>query len=210
MSEIKVTAHLSDGIKADAELGKIVEVPVGPDVYTGEYEVTPSEEPITLPTKDKLMEQDLIVGKVYKELLWEQVDTFEIVEDYTGTGQKDLVMIPIPKIEEAIIVNTNSHVLVTYEIKQVDSIWAWGASLIRYTEKSTPIWATTHIMMNNNNSTFKEDWAGLWATPVKWHIGTYAGVYVHRILGRCATSIPMIKAGMYTIKSSAILLRKEV
>lgn len=124
MSEIKVTAHLSDGIQATADLGKIVEVPVGPDVYTGEYEVIPSEEPITLPTKDKLMENDLVVGKVWKELLWEQIDTFELAEDYTGTGQRDITMIPIPKIEEAIIANANSHVLVMYEIEQEGTIWA--------------------------------------------------------------------------------------
>ena len=63
MSEIKVTAHLSDGIKATAELGKIVEVPVGPDVYTGEYNVTaPSDGNLVLPTKGKLMDDDLTIN----------------------------------------------------------------------------------------------------------------------------------------------------
>lgn len=62
MSEIKVTAHLSDGIKANADLGKIVEVPVGPDIYTGDYTVTaPSDGNLVLPTKDKLMEDDVMV-----------------------------------------------------------------------------------------------------------------------------------------------------
>lgn len=62
MSEIKVTAHLSDGIQATADLGKIVEVPVGPDIYTGDYTVTaPSERDLVLPTKDKLMEDDVTV-----------------------------------------------------------------------------------------------------------------------------------------------------
>lgn len=209
MSEIKVTAHLSDGIQATADLGKIVEVPVGPDIYTGEYEVTPSEEPITLPTKDKLMENDLVVGKAWKELLWEQIDTFELAEDYTGTGQRDLTMIPIPKIEEALIANANSHVLVTYEIEQEGSIWAWGNSLLRYAEKGyVIIYGSPHIMVIDN-VTGSEGYNGLWATPVKWKIGQYANVYVQRILGRCSSFTKVIKAGTYTIKSSAILLHKE-
>ena len=63
MSEIRVTAHLSDGIQANAELGKIVEVPVGPDIYTGEYTVTaPSDGDLVLPTNDKLMEDDLTIS----------------------------------------------------------------------------------------------------------------------------------------------------
>lgn len=206
--EIKVNAMLSKPFKAEAQFGRIIEVPVGADKYEGEYEVTPSEEPITLPTKDKLMENDLVVGKAWKELLWEQVDTFEIAEDYTGTGQRDITMIPIPKIEEALIANTNSHVLVMYEIEQEGTIWAWGSSLLRYAEKNTVIYGTSHIMMSDN-FTYSESYHGLWATPVKWQIGTYAGKYVQRILGRCSNNTKVIKAGTYTIKSSAILLRKE-
>ena len=210
MPDIRVKAKLTGGvINTKAELGRIVEVPVGPDIYTGEYEVIPSEEPITLPTKDKLMENDLVVGKVWKELLWEQVDTFELAEDYTGTGQRDLTMIPIPKIEEAIIANANSHVLVMYEIEQEGTIWAWGSSLLRYAEKGyTVIYGASHIMVLDN-MTGAEGYNGLWATPIKWKNGTYAGVYVQRILGRCSGFTKVIKAGMYTIKSSAILLRKE-
>lgn len=62
MSEIKVTAHLSDGIQATANLGRIVEVPVGPDIYTGDYTVTaPSDGDLVLPTKDNLMEEDVTI-----------------------------------------------------------------------------------------------------------------------------------------------------
>ena len=62
MSEIRVTAHLSDGIQATADLGKIVEVPVGPDIYTGEYTVTaPSNGNLVLPTENKLMEDDVTI-----------------------------------------------------------------------------------------------------------------------------------------------------
>ena len=210
MSDIRVKAKLTGGaLKANAVLGRLVEVPVGPDTYTGEYTVTPSAEPITLPTKDKLMADDLIVGKVWKDLLWEQVDTFEIAEDYTGTGQRDITMIPIPKIEEAIIANANSHVLVMYEIEQEGTIWAWGSSLLRYAEKEyTVIYGASHVMMSDN-VTYSEAYSGLWATPVKWKIGMYAGVYVQRILGRCSNNTKVIKAGLYTIKSSAILLHKE-
>lgn len=208
MGDIRVKAKLSGGtLKTNAVLGRLVEVPVGPDTYTGEYTVTPSTELITLPTKDKLMTADLIVRKVWKELLWEQVDTFEIAEDYTGTGQRDITMIPIPKIEEALIANTNSHVLVMYEIEQEGTIWAWGSSLLRYAEKNTVIYGTSHIMMSDN-FTYSESYHGLWATPVKWQIGTYAGKYVQRILGRCSNNTKVIKAGMYTIKSSAVLLRR--
>lgn len=61
MSEIKVTAHLSDGIQATAELGKIVEVPVGPDIYTGEYNIPLTDEDIVLEAKGKLMEEDVTI-----------------------------------------------------------------------------------------------------------------------------------------------------
>ena len=59
--DIKAKAILNQGINAIAEIGNIKEIPVGPDIYTGEYEVIPSEEPIILPTKNKLMEEDLTI-----------------------------------------------------------------------------------------------------------------------------------------------------
>lgn len=69
MSEIRVTAHLSDSIQATADLGKIVEVPVGPDIYTGEYNIPLTDEDIVLETKGKLMEEDVTIegahGKRY-------------------------------------------------------------------------------------------------------------------------------------------------
>lgn len=81
--------------------------------------------------------------------------------------------------------------------------------MLRYAEKGyTIIFGTPHIMVIDN-ATGAEAYHGLWATPVKWKIGTYANVYVHRILGRCTNFTKVIKAGTYTIKSSAILLRKE-
>ena len=61
MRDIEVTARLETGIRVKAEMGSIKEIPVGPDTYTGEYTVTPSTEPITLPTKDKLMADDLMI-----------------------------------------------------------------------------------------------------------------------------------------------------
>lgn len=62
MSDINVTAKLSDGIHATAQIANVVEIPVAPDVYTGEYDITaPSEGSLTLPTKDKLMMDDVTI-----------------------------------------------------------------------------------------------------------------------------------------------------
>lgn len=62
MSDINVTARLSDGIHATAQIANVVEIPVAPDVYTGEYNiVAPSEGGLTLPTKDKLMMDDVTI-----------------------------------------------------------------------------------------------------------------------------------------------------
>ena len=62
MSDIKVTAKLSGGINATAQIANVVEIPVAPDVYTGEYNVTaPSDGELVLPTKDKLMMDDVTI-----------------------------------------------------------------------------------------------------------------------------------------------------
>lgn len=63
MPDIRVKAKLTGGIiNAKAEFGRMVEVPVGPDVYTGDYIVTaPSDGDLVLPTKDKLMEDDVTI-----------------------------------------------------------------------------------------------------------------------------------------------------
>ncbi len=62
MSDINVNATLSGGIDATAQIANVVEVPVAPDVYTGEYDITaPSESSLTLQTKDKLMLDDLTI-----------------------------------------------------------------------------------------------------------------------------------------------------
>ena len=60
--DIKANARLNQGINAVAEIGTIKEIPVGPDTYTGEYEVTaPTDGDLVLPTKDKLMENDIMI-----------------------------------------------------------------------------------------------------------------------------------------------------
>lgn len=70
MPDIRVKAKLTGGIiNAKAELGKIVEVPVGPDVYTGEYNIPLTDEDTVLATKGKLLEEDVTIegahGKKY-------------------------------------------------------------------------------------------------------------------------------------------------
>ena len=65
--EIKVNAMLSKPFKAEAQFGRIVEVPVGADKYEGEYTITaPSTDDLVLPTKDKLMADDVTI-EVFKE-----------------------------------------------------------------------------------------------------------------------------------------------
>lgn len=62
MRDIEVTARLETGIRVKAEMGSIKEIPVGPDIYEGLYDITaPSEGSLTLPTKDKLMTDDVTV-----------------------------------------------------------------------------------------------------------------------------------------------------
>lgn len=60
MSDIRVTARLSDGIHATAQIANVVKEPA--DAYTGEYTVTaPTTDDLVLPTKDKLMADDLTI-----------------------------------------------------------------------------------------------------------------------------------------------------
>lgn len=59
--DIEVKARLNQGIKATAQIANMVEVPVAPDVYTGDYEVTPTEQPVVLLTKDKMMLDDVTI-----------------------------------------------------------------------------------------------------------------------------------------------------
>ena len=112
MSEIKVTAHLSDGIQATANLGRIVEVPVGPDIYTGDYTVTaPSTGDLVLPTKDKLMAEDVMIkaDQSLSTLLLsksptEQIETFyndEITElrHYGLAYLKNVRVIKLPNLQ---------------------------------------------------------------------------------------------------------------
>ena len=62
MSDIIVSAQLAGGnLEASASLGRIVEVPVGPDVYEGPYLVAPEAGDIVLLTGDKLLEDDITV-----------------------------------------------------------------------------------------------------------------------------------------------------
>lgn len=62
MRDIEVTARLENNIRAEADLGVIKEVPVGPDIYAGEYDVAaPSDGELTLPTKDKMMMDDVTI-----------------------------------------------------------------------------------------------------------------------------------------------------
>lgn len=63
MSDFRVNTRLSGGIHATAQIANVVEIPVAPDVYTGEYNVTaPSDGELVLPTKDKLMLDDLTIN----------------------------------------------------------------------------------------------------------------------------------------------------
>lgn len=60
--EIKANAVLSKPFKAEAQFGRIVEVPVGADKYEGEYTITaPSTDDLIISTKDKLMMGDVTV-----------------------------------------------------------------------------------------------------------------------------------------------------
>lgn len=60
--DIKAKAILNQGINAIAKIGNIKEIPVGPDLYGGSYTVTaPSTDDLVLPTKDKLMADDLTI-----------------------------------------------------------------------------------------------------------------------------------------------------
>lgn len=60
--DIKANARLNQGINVTAEIGNIKEIPVDPDTYTGEYTVTaPSTDDLVLPTKDKLMMDDVTI-----------------------------------------------------------------------------------------------------------------------------------------------------
>lgn len=70
MPDIRVKAKLTGGvINTKAELGRIVEVPVGPDIYTGEYNIPLTDEDTVLATKGKLLEEDVTIegahGKRY-------------------------------------------------------------------------------------------------------------------------------------------------
>lgn len=62
MKDIEVHAHLSNRLKVNASVGTVKEIPVGPDIYTGDYTVTaPSDGDLVLPTKDKLMEENVTI-----------------------------------------------------------------------------------------------------------------------------------------------------
>lgn len=62
MKDIEVHAHLSNRLKVNASVGTVKEIPVGPDLYGGSYTVTaPSTDDLVLPTKNKLMEENVVV-----------------------------------------------------------------------------------------------------------------------------------------------------
>ncbi len=61
MSEIKVTAHLSDGIKATGSLGKVVEVPVSAEPYTGDYDISVTDSDVVIPIQNKIATDDITV-----------------------------------------------------------------------------------------------------------------------------------------------------
>ena len=95
MPDIRVKAKLTGGvINTKAELGKIVEVPVGPDIYTGEYNIPLTDEDIVLEAKGKLMEEDVTIegahGKRYtlEGLVSGEEPSGDIVTNATTLGSR--------------------------------------------------------------------------------------------------------------------------
>jgi hypothetical protein len=61
MSDIRVTAKLSGGIHATAQIANVVEIPVAPDVYTGEYEISVTDSDVTIFIKDKMASDNITI-----------------------------------------------------------------------------------------------------------------------------------------------------
>jgi hypothetical protein len=61
MSDIRVTARLSDSINATAQIANVVEIPVAPDVYAGVYEINVTDSDVAIPIKDKMASDNITV-----------------------------------------------------------------------------------------------------------------------------------------------------
>lgn len=61
MSDINVTAKLSGGINATAQIANVVEIPVAPDVYTGATSYVIEDSGLTIVTNGKRLNSNITV-----------------------------------------------------------------------------------------------------------------------------------------------------
>jgi len=81
MSEIKVTAHFSDGIKATGSLGKVVEVPVSIEPYTGDYNISVTDSDVIIPIKDKMASDNITIHQGRAEVpTYQGQSTFTVTD----------------------------------------------------------------------------------------------------------------------------------